>query len=246
MRESASRGFWVTPNPPYGYRKVYVQDGPKRRPRLEVNEKEARVVRHIFEMALQGKSTLDITKTLNREGIASPRGKQWLKTSVHNMLNNEAYTGTLVWGTKARDGAPPVRVNEGLSGPGHQAKVPPRWLPFCGLEVPQDRTSQKVLQPLPAQRTSRNASHVVNPSTASEAKSGRYTYYVCRSLLMKGRAYLQNPQAQREASFEGLIVENIRENILTETNIRDLGEDSGRGDGRGGQRATQEAEGHQG
>ena len=43
MRESASRGFWVTPNPPYGYRKVYVQDGPKRRPRLEMNEKEARV-----------------------------------------------------------------------------------------------------------------------------------------------------------------------------------------------------------
>ena len=32
MRESASRGFWMTTRPPYGYRKVSVQDGPKKRP----------------------------------------------------------------------------------------------------------------------------------------------------------------------------------------------------------------------
>ena len=35
MREAASRGFWVATNAPFGYRKVYVQDGPKRRPKLE-------------------------------------------------------------------------------------------------------------------------------------------------------------------------------------------------------------------
>ena len=34
MREAASRGFWTTPNAPYGYRKVHVQDGAKMRPRL--------------------------------------------------------------------------------------------------------------------------------------------------------------------------------------------------------------------
>ena len=35
MREAASRGFWVAPMAPYGYRKVKVQDGPKERPTLE-------------------------------------------------------------------------------------------------------------------------------------------------------------------------------------------------------------------
>ena len=29
MREAASRGFWVAPWAPYGYRKVHVQDGAK-------------------------------------------------------------------------------------------------------------------------------------------------------------------------------------------------------------------------
>ena len=35
MREAASRGFWVITYVPYGYRKVYVQDGAKKRPTLE-------------------------------------------------------------------------------------------------------------------------------------------------------------------------------------------------------------------
>ena len=46
-------------------------------------------------MVLQGKSILDVTKTLNAEGIPSTNGKKWLKTTIHTMLDNEAYTGTL-------------------------------------------------------------------------------------------------------------------------------------------------------
>ena len=51
-----------------------------------------------------------MTKTLNAEGIPTTNGKKWLKTTINTMLDNEAYTGTLVWGAKANDGAPPVRV----------------------------------------------------------------------------------------------------------------------------------------
>ena len=32
MLDAASRGFWMTTNAPYGYRRVYVQDGVKKRP----------------------------------------------------------------------------------------------------------------------------------------------------------------------------------------------------------------------
>ncbi len=62
------------------------------------------MVRRIFDLTLQGKTSLDILKTLNGEGIPSPKGRQWRKTTVHKLLTNEAYTGTLVWGQKARDG----------------------------------------------------------------------------------------------------------------------------------------------
>ena len=110
MREAAIRGFWVSTYAPFGYRKVSVQDGAKKRPKLELDSPADAVVRRIFQMALQGKSTLDITKTLNGEGIPTSTGKHWLKSTVHRILSNEAYTGTLVWGVDAKDGAPPVRV----------------------------------------------------------------------------------------------------------------------------------------
>ena len=63
-------------------------------------------------MAEAAKGTLEITRILNNEGIASPRGKLWGKTSVHGILINEAYTGTLVWGANAKDEADPVRVEK--------------------------------------------------------------------------------------------------------------------------------------
>ena len=54
------------------------------------------VVRRIFDMVLQGKSILDVTKTLNAGGIPTTNGKRWLKTTIHTMLANEAYTGAVV------------------------------------------------------------------------------------------------------------------------------------------------------
>ena len=59
-------GFWMTTNAPYGYRRVYVQDGAKKRPRLELNPPHDAVVRRIFDLTLQGKTSLDILKTLER------------------------------------------------------------------------------------------------------------------------------------------------------------------------------------
>ena len=112
MREAALRGFWVSTYAPYGYRKVPVQDGAKKRPKLEPDPPADAVVRRMFRMAQQGRSLLDITKVINGEGIAGPGSKHWLKTSVHRILTNEAYEGTLIWGANAKDKEPPVRVED--------------------------------------------------------------------------------------------------------------------------------------
>ena len=219
MREAASRGFWMTSYAPYGYRRVYVQDGVKKRPRLELDPPADAVVRRIFDLALQGSSTLDITRTLNAEGIPTVNGKKWLKTTVHTMLGNEAYTGAVVWGTNARDGQPPVRVAAAhpaivsgrefrkvkrLLGSRSPRKVNPRRAssPYLLSGILKCKTCGKAM-------------------TAAEAKSGRYTYYVCQSVLKRGRETCETPRLNAK-KFEQLIVEEIRENILTESNIRDL------------------------
>ncbi len=219
MREAATRGFWMTTYAPYGYRRVYVQDGIKKRPKLELNPPADAVVRRVFDMVLQGRSILDVTKTLNAEGIPTTNGKKWLKTTIHTMLDHEAYTGTLVWGAKAKDGAPPVRVENA-----HPAIVSKRDFQKARKLLasrapkkmnPRRASSPYLLSGLVKCETCGKA------MTAAEAKSGRYTYYICHSLLKRGKGTCETPRLNAK-SFEKLIVSEIRENVLTESNIRDL------------------------
>ena len=219
MREAATRGFWMTTYAPYGYKRVYVQDGIKKRPKLELNPPADAVVRRIFDMVLQGRSILDVTKTLNAEGIPTTNGKKWLKTTIHTMLDHEAYTGTLVWGAKAKDGAPPVRVENA-----HPAIVSKRDFQKARKLLasrapkkmnPRRASSPYLLSGLVKCETCGKA------MTAAEAKSGRYTYYICHSLLKRGKGTCETPRLNAK-SFEKLIVSEIRENVLTESNIRDL------------------------
>ena len=219
MREAASRGFWVTTFAPYGYKKVYVQDGVKKRPKLELDPPADAVARRIFDMVLQGSSILDVTKALNAEGVASPRGKQWLKTTVHNVLLNEAYTGTLVWGTTAKDKADPVRVEKAF--------------PAIVSKAQFKRVNRKLRSRAPKRSHPRRVgstyllSGLVRCRTCNralsgqDAKSGRFAYYVCQSVMKRGSGACDAPRLNARR-FEEMVVGKIRENVLTESNIREL------------------------
>ena len=219
MREAASRGFWMTTYAPYGYKRVHVQDGAAKRPKLELNPPADAVVRRVFDMVLQGKSILDVTKTLNAEGIPTTNGKKWLKTTIHTMLSHEAYTGTVVWGANAKDGAPPVRVEDA-----HPAIVSKRDFQkakrLLGSRAPKKVNPRRASSPYLLSGIAK-CETCGKAMTAAEAKSGKYTYYICHSLLKRGKGTCETPRLNAK-SFEKLIVNEIRENVLTESNIRDL------------------------
>ena len=219
MREAASRGFWMTTYAPYGYKRVHVQDGAAKRPKLELNPPADAVVRRVFDMVLQGKSILDVTKTLNAEGIPTTNGKKWLKTTIHTMLSHEAYTGTVVWGANAKDGAPPVRVEDA-----HPAIVSKRDFQkarrLLGSRAPKKVNPRRASSPYLLSGIAK-CETCGKAMTAAEAKSGKYTYYICHSLLKRGKGTCETPRLNAK-SFEKLIVNEIRANILTESNIRDL------------------------
>ena len=219
MREAASRGFWMTTYAPYGYKRVYVQDGAKKRPRLELNPPHDAVVRRIFDFTLQGRTSLDILKTLNSEGIPSPNGKQWRKTTVHKLLCNEAYTGTMVWGTNAKDGQEPVRVENAFPAIVSQQEFQ-RVRKLLEARAPAVTHPRRAASPYLLSGLAKCES-CGKALTAAEAKSGKYTYYVCQSILKLGSGTCDTPRLNSK-SFEKLIIDQIRENVLTESNIRDL------------------------
>ena len=219
MREAASRGFWVATWAPYGYKKVHVPDGGKTRPRLELDPPKDGVVRRIFDAAISGQSVLDITRWLNDEGIPTTNGKPWLKTTVHRLLTNEAYTGTLVWGLNAKDGAPPVRVEDAFP-----AIVSRREFERLG-RVMESRRPARAHPRRIASRYLLSGLVSCEPCgkalTAAEAKSGKYSYYVCQSKITKGSETCATPRLPA-GQFEQLIVDQLREHVLTEGNIREL------------------------
>ena len=219
MREAASRGFWVASRVPYGYRKLMVQDGAKKRPTLEPDEDSSPVVKRIFDMAEAGRGMTDITRTLNYEGIASPAGKLWGKTSVHTILTNEVYTGALVWGTKAKDKADPLRVDKAFPSIVSKAQFR-RVSRLMRSRAPKRAHPRRVgssylLSGLVKCKTCNRA------LSGQDSKSGQFSYYVCQSLMKRGSGACDAPRLNARR-FEELVVGKIRSNILTEGSIREL------------------------
>ena len=60
----------------------------------EIVPEEAEIVRTIYRMCIEGKSTNAIAKHLTRQGISTPAGKQvWQRATVESILRNEKYKG---------------------------------------------------------------------------------------------------------------------------------------------------------
>ena len=218
MRETSSRGFWVSSHTPFGYNRVMVQDGAKKRPKLQPDQTMASVVKRIFDMAEAGMTTLDITCILNNEGVASPVGRLWSNTSVHATLTNEVYTGTLVWGTTAKDEANPVRVEKAFDAIVSKAHFR-RVNSLMRSHAPKFSHSRRVgssflLSGLAKCKTCNT------PLTGQFARSGQHTY-VCQTIIKRGKDDCNTPRLNARR-FEQLIVSRICSSILTEGNIGDL------------------------
>ena len=221
LRESASRGFYVSSRTPYGYRRVKVRDGSKERPTLVIHPEQAPVVARIFRESLSGAGLKDIAKALNKEGISSPRGKRWGKTTLHFILTNEVYTGTLVWGrtSQGREKATPLRVENA-------------WEPVVDKES-FNKVEALLKEKAPAMMHPRRAAsryllsgmarcgYCGKALVCQEAKSGEYSYYQCGTLLKQGAGSCQ-ARYLNSKRFERLVIDKIKERILTEDNLREL------------------------
>lgn len=63
---------------------------------LVINQKEAKVVRRIFEEYLRGKGSFTIAKDLETEGIPTAVGGKWRDNTILKILKNEKYRGDAI------------------------------------------------------------------------------------------------------------------------------------------------------
>ena len=218
MRENATRGFYNGSRPPYGMTRNPVKDNEKTRYRLgplAEDSVEVQIIKRAFGMSLNGSGCKEITMVLNKEGFRTNDGHKWSKTTIHKLLTNEAYCGTLVWGGRPghraiRSGIPPVRV-------------PDAWSAII------DKTTFALVQ----KRMSENSPRVVHPRTVPSffmlsgmlfcscgramigrsAKSHRYYYYQYNRNCKQGNdACAARPIPK--ANLERDVIEQIKARIL--------------------------------
>ena len=211
MRESASRGFYLSSRAPYGYRRIKVNDAGKERTKLDIDESQSQVVISIFGEVIKGKGLTEIVKQLNSKGIAGPKGNPWGKTTVHNILTSEIYTGTMVWGQHSKRGLPPIRVDNACPAivdweTFRRAQRLLRSRSFASMH-PQRISSQYLLSGIA------RCGHCGRALTGVEAKSGKFAYYVCGSLIRKGAQSCPS-RYLNAAKLEELVIEEIRNHVL--------------------------------
>jgi len=226
MRENASRGFFNGGRPPYGFRKIPVRDGGRTRSKLEPEPEDSasvQVIRRILSLAAKDVGCKEIAKILNREGFRTAKGERWGRGTVHKILTNEAYCGTLVWGGRpghpaARSGEPPVRVENAWPAIIDQDT-------FQLIQRQMAAKSPKVVHP----RT------VPSPYLLSgllfcscgrammghSAKSGRHFYYLCSRAFKQGRDAC-NARRLPKHKLEHLVIEQLRARVLTDDNLEEL------------------------
>lgn len=85
VQQRFKNGTFKIAMPPFGYK---WEDSE-----LVINEEEAKLVRRIFDCALEGMGVHSISKMLNMENIPSRHGKKWAPNTILGMLTNEKYVG---------------------------------------------------------------------------------------------------------------------------------------------------------
>lgn len=98
-RESAvrNRGCFGGTRPPFGYNVTRIGKNQT----LEPN-KDADIVRLIFEWYVNGETFYQIACRLNDMQIPAPKGKQWVKDTIRVILKNPHYDGKVTFGAKKR------------------------------------------------------------------------------------------------------------------------------------------------
>lgn len=104
LKERKMAGNFLGATPPYGYMK-----NPENNYQLIINKEEARVVKKIFDLYLQGNGLTKIAQILTEEKIPVPGesrdiGKTrktklyncWKQTTISRILKNQVYIGNLV------------------------------------------------------------------------------------------------------------------------------------------------------
>ncbi len=228
----ARKGYSTGGPPPFGLRRVEVQDNGCKRIKWEPDPETAPVAKNIFEMYADGMGFKKITAFLNEKGITTIRGLPWRSSSFSRMLRNEIYIGNVVYNKEEK--------RNGRYCGSLETKDPEEWVRYDGAVdpiVPRrifDRVQKRLAKSNKSKAHSLRSQYLLgglikcnvcgkhfHGFTSKKIYSGKefvYTVYVCssRGSYVKKR---DNRNLNR-ADFDKLVVNKLFDKILSKANLQ--------------------------
>jgi len=173
-----------------GYDNVKGKNGKSK---LVINEKEAKIVRYIYETYLNGHGYRHIANSLNHAGYKTKRGNKFSTIAVKDILLNPLYKGQIRYGKKTNGikhpKGSPIEVkgiHEPIIDPKTWDKVHERWI-MRSKQPSHNRLGSNVLTGLI--RCPDCHGHMVVSNSSYRLKDGsrvKKSYYVCGAFKNKG------------------------------------------------------------
>jgi len=200
LKQRALQGHLVF-RPPLGFKREIIerQDGHKRTriiSRAVIDEKNAAIVKHIFDLFDRGDGYKKIVVTLNGAGHRTEQGLRFRVYHISKILRNRAYIGTLEYN---------ARQDRGHRDP----FLVPGFYPPIIDEALFNRVQEKLTETAKlwhnsyAHRNEYLLSGLVvcdvcgHHYVGTSAKSGRVHYYSCQSYMKRGKAACDSPLLNR-------------------------------------------------
>ena len=232
MRHRARNGKWNGGVVPYGYMvqkqqiRVGIEDGLKRDKaesrakelcpedkKLYVDEREAKLIKQIFDKYLEAESLRAVTHWLNKGKHPSRYGTTWAANSVSRVLRNPTYIGKLVYNK---------RVSAKTTG---RLKHRPKdeWIISDGAHEPLVSTKifnqvQAILKRQAVEPTRKTSDYLLsglvkcgkckggmNGYTHSKPGKPSYSYYKCYSQQQKGTSVCSGSTANRKGLEDAVV-----------------------------------------
>lgn len=213
MIENAKRGYVNGGSPAFGYEfETCFDDRGNRKLKLKVNDDEAKTVKLIFQLYVNGSEGLPsvggqrMADYLNKRGCRTRSSCLWEKGAIFSIIQNSIYSGTYLFNRRSSREKRLKNKDEWVA-----VRVP------VIIETPFFMEAQRIRKARAPEKKS--VSSTTNPAlltgylycgicggrmTLETAKGGRYSYYNCRSFLRKGKSVCPGQRIAKEIIEEAI------------------------------------------
>jgi site-specific DNA recombinase len=230
MEENARLGFWNGSQPPFGYQTVVTeQRGDKAKKRLQIEPREAEIVRLIFGLYVQGDGRSGpmglkkVASYLNERGMTTRQGRRFRIQFTHNILTNSAYVGAYFFNRNDSRTRKPKPREEWIEVP-----VPP-VVDDTMFAAAQDQLKARNPKMNPPRRTTNpvllsgvaHCGHCGSAMRMRTGKGGKYRYYTCGRKADQGKTACKG-RTIPEGTLDDLVLDAFEDRILQPDRLKNV------------------------